>query len=153
MGREIERKFLVTGDGWRKAAVSSHHIAQAYIASGNGNEIRIRIVDGDRARLTIKSAEAEQDRDEYEYDVPLEEAKRLYLLAERGAVLKRRHVVPAGGGLEWEIDVFEGANEGLIVAEIELDEASQDFARPDWLGEEVTGQREYYNAELAKAQL
>ncbi|MFB0610973.1 CYTH domain-containing protein [Aurantiacibacter poecillastricola] len=151
MGREIERKFLVKDESWRAEAKSSHHIAQAYIASENDSEIRVRIVDGTRARLTIKSDRAEEERAEFEYDVPLEEAKRLYLLAEKGAVLKTRHIVPATDDLEWEIDVFEGAHAGLVIAEIELEDAGQSIPSPGWLGEEVTGNADYYNAILARS--
>ena len=150
MGREIERKFLVSNDSWRQHATGSRHIAQAYITSDEGNEIRVRIVNGESARLTIKSSGSAEDREEFEYEVPLEEARKLYLLAERGAVLKTRHIVPADGGLEWEVDVFEGAHQGLVIAEIELDEAGQDIPSPSWLGEEVTGEERYYNAHLAK---
>lgn len=150
--REIERKFLVGGDGWRDAVSEAKWIRQAYLALTERAQIRVRIIaDGKEAKLTIKSAGAQQDRAEFEYGVPVDEAEALLALAATRVLAKTRHVVPAECDREWEIDVFEGPLEGLVLAEIELGEGSEDIALPDWCGAEVTGDERYYNAALAEA--
>jgi len=151
MGMEIERKFLVAGDGWRDGA-SATRIRQGYIMADAGRGIAIRIrVRGERANLNIKAVRGDDlaVRDEYEYPVPLEDAHAMLdTLCADPPIDKVRHEVHYEGML-WEIDVFEGANEGLIVAEIELDERAQAFARPPWLGAEVTGDPRYLNQYLS----
>ena len=120
MGREIERKFLVTGDGWRVGADAGSAIRQAYLSINERCVVRLRIAgDGESAALTIKSAEGGRSRLECEYDVPADEAKEMFALREGAVIEKRRHRV-AVSGLTWEVDVFEDANEGLALAEVEL---------------------------------
>lgn len=148
MATERERKFLVVGDGWRERVVRERSIRQAYLASTDHAAIRIRISDGVKAVLTIKSAEPGMERSEFEYEVPLADAEAMFALRTGNVIDKRRHVVPAGE-LAWEIDVFAGAHDGLVLAEIELPSRDSTFERPDWLGEEVTGDRRYYNASMA----
>jgi len=148
MATERERKFLVTGEGWRGGVVRERSIRQAYLASTPHAAIRIRISDEARATLTIKSAEPGMERSEFEYDVPLEDGRAMMALRTGAVIDKRRHVVPAGD-LEWEIDIFAGEHAGLVMAEIELPANDTPFDRPDWLGEEVTGDPRYYNAAMA----
>jgi adenylate cyclase len=148
MAAEIERKFLVTGDGWKAQADGGKRIEQAYVASTDKASIRVRIVDDAEAVLTIKSAESGTRRSEFEYTIPVEDARELMKLRQGRRLEKRRHIVPAGR-LKWEIDVFGGDLAGLVVAEIELPSADADFERPSWLGRDVTGDKRYYNASLA----
>jgi adenylate cyclase len=148
MATEIERKFLVTGDAWRPLASRSIAIRQAYLSQIDKTSIRIRIVDDVKAFLTIKSPELGPARSEFEYSIPVDDARALMALRTGIAIEKRRHIVQLGG-MRWEIDVFEGAHAGLIIAEIELPDAEAAFGRPPWLGEEVTGDPRYYNAHLA----
>jgi adenylate cyclase len=150
-GREIERKFLVASDDWQGKATGLKRFRQAYLALTDRAQVRVRLVDDCEAKLTIKSADPEEKRAEFEYDVPVDEAEAMLVLAETGVVEKVRHIVPASHGREWEIDVFKGALEGLVIAEIELDEEAEDVALPDWIGREVTGDEGYYNAVLARA--
>lgn len=148
MATEIERKFLVTGDGWRGAVVRSFDLRQAYLSRGDTASVRVRVRDGLRAALTIKSAVPGMTRDEFEYDIPVADADAMFALRDGALIEKRRHEVRVGPDL-WEVDVFAGDNEGLIVAEIELTRPDAPFERPDWLGEEVTDDRRYYNNALA----
>lgn len=148
MATEIERKFLVTGDGWRASVVRSFDLRQAYLSRGDTASVRVRVRDGLRAALTIKSAVPGMTRDEFEYDIPVADADAMFALRDGALIAKRRYEVRVGGDL-WEIDVFEGDNDGLVVAEIELSRPDAPFERPDWLGEEVTDDRRYYNNALA----
>jgi adenylate cyclase len=148
MAHEIERKFLVRSDGWRDSAGQGACIRQAYLVLNGSVSIRIRIKDGDRATLTIKSLPAELRRREFEYEVPIEDGNALLALRVGAIIEKTRYQVPCGD-LIWEIDVFQGDNEGLVVAEVELEHDEQAFDRPRWLGEEITGNERYYNASLA----
>lgn len=152
MPHEIERKFLVTGEGWRDALRVSgpgRSLVQAYLTAGDKASVRIRIVGGREAFLTVKSAGATLTRAEFEYPVPVTDAQAMLPLCRGKVIEKTRHRLPAGGGLTWEIDVFAGAHAGLVIAEIELPTPDTPFARPDWLGEEVTGDPAYGNAALA----
>ncbi|PZO80842.1 MAG: adenylate cyclase [Mesorhizobium amorphae] len=149
MGREIERKFLVTGDGWREAAESSLGIRQAYLAVTDHLSIRLRLRDDGQAFLTLKSAAKEISRAEYEYPVPLSQAEEMLLLAASPILEKRRHHVMLDGVL-WEVDVFAGRHAGLVLAEVELSHPDQPLALPDWLGAEVTGDPRFYNETLAR---
>ena len=115
-------------------------------------QVRVRILDGQEAVLTIKSAEAGLDRAEFEFAIPLADAEALFALCGGCCLAKRRHHVPVDSGLCWEVDVFEGRHRGLVLAEVELESADAPFARPDWLGAEVTGDARYYNATLAGEQ-
>jgi adenylate cyclase len=148
MALEIERKFHVSGDGWRPLVARTRHLRQAYLSKSGRLSIRVRI-DGDSdGTLTIKAARSGLERHEYEYAIPLADAEELMLQREGSVISKVRHIVPING-LSWEIDVFDGDNAGLVVAEIELDRPDRTFERPEWLGEEVTGDRRFYNADLA----
>jgi adenylate cyclase len=145
---EIERKFLVTGEGWRAGAARAVPMRQGYLSGEDGRaSVRVRI-EGERANLNIKAAVVGSTRAEYEYPIPAGDARSLLDTLCIGVLQKTRHFVPQDG-LTWEVDVFEGANAGLVVAEIELARADQPFARPGWLGPEVTGDRRYYNHHLA----
>lgn len=155
MGVEIERKFLLAGDGWRAAVERTQAMAQGYlndldVLAGGGQKASIRVrIEGEAAFLNIKSAQAGPSRLEFDYPVPVEDARQLLELCVGGVVRKRRHYVRHGGHL-WEIDEFEGDNAGLVVAEIELDAVDEAFERPDWLGAEVTELKRYYNLALAE---
>jgi adenylate cyclase len=148
MPREIERKFLLTGDAWRAAAVRRERMSQGYIASGERASVRVRIA-GERAALNIKVGGLVASRDEYEYEIPAGHARELLASCGVGLVEKTRHFVPIEG-FEYEVDEFHGANEGLVVAEIELDDEAQPFPKPSWLGREVTQLERYYNVRLVK---
>lgn len=148
MGVEIERKFLVAGEGWQPQAIRSRRLRQAYMAVTREATIRVRIEDESAAWLTIKSATAQIARAEFEYAIPATEAEQLLELRTGRVIEKRRHIVPAGAAF-WEIDVFSGALDGLVIAEIELETKDQAIPCPDWLGEEVTGDARFSNANLA----
>jgi adenylate cyclase len=154
VGIKIERKFLVTGDGWREAAHKVVAMAQGYLndmaAPDSGAQrvsVRVRIA-GDDAFLTLKSSDPGHTRQEFDYAIPSADARALLALCVGGIIDKRRHYVNHAGHL-WEVDEFLGDNAGLVVAEIELGCADERFARPPWLGVEVTDSRRYYNLALA----
>jgi len=149
MALEIERKFRVTGESWRPFVTRSRRLRQAYLTKNGRLSVRVRIDESETGTLTIKAARSGMSRHEYEYAIPLADAEELMLQREGSIISKVRHIVPVGG-LEWEIDVFEGENAGLVIAEIELDRPDREFERPDWLGEEVTGDRRFYNASLVE---
>ncbi|MBN6152488.1 CYTH domain-containing protein [Xanthomonas sp. AmX2] len=154
MALEIERKFLVAGDGWRHAAHAVIPMAQGYIndqaAMDSGAQkasVRVRI-QGEEAFLNLKSRELGHTRQEFDYPIPLDDARALLALCVGGRIDKRRHLVRHAGHL-WEVDEFLGDNAGLVVAEIELRSADEAFAKPDWIGAEVTDESRYYNLALA----
>jgi adenylate cyclase len=151
---EIERKFLVTGDGWRTAAHKVVPMAQGYLndlaAMDTGAmkaSVRVRIA-GDGAHLNLKSREVGHTRQEFDYPIPVDDARALLALCVGGLVDKRRHYVEFDGRI-WEVDEFLGENAGLVVAELELEAADAVFERPEWIGEEVTDQSRYYNLALS----
>ena len=151
---EIERKFLVTSDAWRGTAHRVVPMAQGYLndlavvqSGAQKASVRVRIED-DVAFLNIKSRELGATRQEFELPLPVDDAHALLALCVGGRIEKRRHLVHHGGHL-WEVDEFLGDNAGLVVAEIELEAADAPFARPDWLGTEVTDAPRYYNLALA----
>jgi len=149
MAIEIERKFLLRSSAWRPLVNGHVHLRQAYLAQDGGFSTRIRIVDTSSATLTIKSRNAGLRRLEFEFPIPLPEAQTLLSLRQGASVEKVRHHVP-WHGLTWEIDVFEGENTGLVIAEIELAHEQQQFEMPAWIGAEITGQERYYNSRLAR---
>lgn len=149
MALEIERKFLVVGEAWRDGVRDLRRLRQAYLTKNGRVSIRIRIDGDETASLTIKAAAAGIARNEYEYSIPVEDALELFEQRVGEVVAKRRHLVPIGD-VTWEIDLFEGENDGLVVAEIELPHAEATFHRPLWLGTEITHERRYYNADLAR---
>jgi adenylate cyclase len=148
VGREIERKFLVASDAWRAHAAPGTPFEQGYLSTEPARTVRVRLA-GASATLTIKGLTRGAARDEFEYPIPADDARHLLDHLCTDAVVKVRYVVPHEGH-DWEIDVFGGANDGLLVAEIELDDEAEPFARPAWIGAEVTGDLRYYNANLAK---
>jgi adenylate cyclase len=147
MGREVERKFLVRDATWRAGVRPSTRMRQGYLTEGGRASVRVRIAD-DAATLNIKSARLGVSRDEFEYAIPSGDAEALFELC-ASAVLKTRHLVDYEGHT-WEIDEFEGANAGLVVAEIELDDPDERFESPAWLGAEVSFDARYYNVALAR---
>lgn len=154
MGIEIERKFLVSGEGWRAAADKVTAMAQGYLsgppsmeAGGAKASVRVR-VQGEAAFLNIKSVQLGASRQEFEYPIPVDQARALLALCTGGIVDKRRHYVRHAGHL-WEVDEFLGDNAGLVVAEIELQREDEPFEKPDWAGTDVTEQARYYNLVLA----
>ncbi len=149
MGKETERKFLVEGD-FRKHAICSHHLVQGYISSVPERTVRIRISD-DKAYITIKGRGSGNglSRFEWEKEIDRNEAEELLELCEPGIIDKVRFLVP-DAGKTFEVDEFHGANEGLIMAELELDDENEEFEKPYWLGKEVTGDPRYYNSMLSK---
>ncbi|NOY61615.1 MAG: CYTH domain-containing protein [Gammaproteobacteria bacterium] len=149
MGVEIERKFLIKNGSWRQQVCSSKRYRQGYLAGNDKSSVRVRIA-GEQARLNIKSATLGIRRMEYEYALPLADAQEMLdQLCEQPLIEKTRYFVEHEGNT-WEIDLFEGDNAGLIVAEIELEDEAQHFARPAWLGEEVSDDPRYYNVCLVK---
>lgn len=146
MPREIERKFLLLSEGWRALAERRQRMTQGYIAASDRVSVRVRVA-GDDAWLNIKSGGLVASRLEYEYAVPVAHARELLAVAVGPLVEKTRHFVPYGG-MTWEVDEFHGDNSGLVVAELELDEEEQMFARPPWAGADVTHLPRYYNVSL-----
>jgi len=147
MGIEIEHKFLVSGDGWREAATRQTRFSQGYLSRDPARTVRVRIA-GDAAFLTIKGETRGATRAEFEYAIPVADARQLLVMSDGPVVEKIRHLCPHEG-MTWEVDEFLGANAGLILAEIELAAEGQAFARPAWLGADVTGDARYVNANLA----
>ena len=147
MGQEIERKFLVRDDSWLSAVAKRVRMRQGYLSDGFGRSVRVRI-ENDRAFLNIKSSRDGIHRHEFQYEIPFDDARVLLeQVALRPLIEKTRHEIPFGDHL-WEVDVFEGDNAGLVVAEIELGHVDEGFARPAWLGDEVSDDRRYYNVAL-----
>lgn len=147
MAIEIERKFLVQGD-FKKEVVSSHRIRQAFISRVPERTVRIRIQD-EQGFITIKgkSNESGRSRFEWEKEISKAEAEALFALCEEGMIDKTRHVVKSGSHI-FEVDEFYGTQEGLVIAEIELEREDESFIKPKWLGKEVTGDPRYYNSQL-----
>lgn len=148
MGREIERKFLVAGDAWRSGVVQRRRFEQGYLAITRDCAVRVRL-DGDRASLNIKNATLDIERQEFEYSIPPDDAREILdTLCAGRSLSKVRHWVDHDGDT-WEVDVFEGANQGLVLAELEVDDREQHFSIPDWVGREVSGDERYLNSYLA----
>lgn len=147
MSTEIERKYLVVGDVWRRKATSKSHIVQGYLARGRRSTIRVRIKDDKAATLTIKSRERGVSRSEFEYRIGIKDARALLELCGSSRIEKDRYTVPQGK-LTWEIDVFLSPIE-LTMAEVELENADQEVKLPKWIGEDVTDDPDYRNSSLA----
>jgi adenylate cyclase len=146
MGIEIERKFLVKDESWRASAraIKCH---QGYLNSNKERTVRVRTV-GDKGYLTIKGIAKGALRVEYEYEIPVAEARAMLdELCEKPLIEKSRHKIEYQG-LVWEVDEFHGENQGLIIAEVELDREDQKFAKPEWIGDEVTADSRYFNSNL-----
>ena len=142
---EIERKFLVSG--FNTEGLRFKKMKQAYL-SNEDCTLRVRIAD-DKAYITIKGKTSGISRAEFEYEIPMEDANAMMNLAIYPPIIKTRYYAEVGGKT-WEVDIFEGENEGLIMAEIELSSENEEFILPEWAIEEVTGDKRYYNAYLAK---
>jgi len=148
MGIEIERKFLLTGDDWRKLAKGTAY-RQGYLNSQKERTVRVRTID-ETGFLTIKGISVGATRMEYEYEIPMEDANVLLdELCEKPLIKKNRYKIEFAGFF-WEVDEFFGENEGLIVAEIELESEDQKFEKPLWVGDEVSGDPRYFNSNLIK---
>jgi adenylate cyclase len=147
MGLEIERKFLVLNDDWRRSILARAEIRQGYLTSSGRASVRIRS-EGKRAWITIKEARAGSARREYEYAIDPVDAEQMLRELCIPPVLEKTRYRVAHDGLEWEVDVFHGDNTGLVVAELELTDVGQPFSRPSWVGREVTHLARYYNAQL-----
>lgn len=149
MAQEIERKYLVTSDCYKTVAVARYHIRQGYISREKTGTVRIRITDN-QAFLTIKGKPAAGHfaRYEWEKEIPLHEAEELMLLCQGTIIDKTRWIIPTSHNLKWEIDEFHGKHTGLVLAEIELPNEEQSFEKPDFIGEEVTSDPRYYNANM-----
>ncbi len=145
---EIERKFLVKDNSYKRLAYASDRIRQGYICSSHGRTVRVR-VRGCRAFLTIKgpSADGGLSRYEFEKEITPDEAEQLFLLCEPGVIDKTRYLVRSGNHT-FEVDEFYGDNEGLVMAEVELSAPDEPYEKPDFIGKEVTGDRRYYNSHL-----
>ena len=150
MAIEIERKFIVTDDSYKAMAFQSDRIAQGYICREGGNSARVR-VRGDKGYITIKgpSLDGGLSRFEWEKEISATEALELLRLCHDGIIDKIRHLVKWGEHV-FEVDEFFGDNEGLVVAEVELDDANEDFEKPGFIGQEVTGDKRYYNSRLTR---
>ncbi len=148
MGKEIERKFLLKSDSWKEGAVGEV-FRQGYLPTRDKCVVRIRVA-GDKAYLTIKGKNAGISRLEFEYSIPISEAEVLLNdMCETPIIEKTRYNVEHKGFL-WEVDVFSGENEGLILAEVELETEEQQVKLPEWIGEEVSEDPRYYNSNLVK---
>lgn len=149
MPTEIERKFLVTSDAWKDLVVAETPMRQGYFETGPMSTVRVRI-EGERAVLTIKGPTVGISRAEYEYEIPMEDARQMLdTFCEGRQVNKVRYDVEFGGKV-WEVDVFEGANEGLVTAEVELERPDEEVIIPGWIGEDVSAESRYRNACLAR---
>ena len=149
MALEIERKFLVNGDFMSEVA-SSARIVQGYLASSPSASVRVRVY-GDKGYMTVKGriSVSGMSRFEWEKEISVDEALSLLMLCGGGVIDKVRHIVPYAGQ-DFEVDVFAGANEGLILAEVELSSEDEVFEMPSWLGQEVTGDMRYHNSMLLR---
>ena len=153
MAIEIERKFLLKNDDWKPLVTKTHAIKQGYLQSGldasQKSSVRIRI-SNDNANINIKSVDLTMIRQEFEYPIPLADAEQLLsTLCDENHIIKTRYHVPYASHV-WEIDIFEGVNEGLQIAEIELDHIDEGFEIPDWIAQEVSDDERYYNIYLIK---
>jgi CYTH domain-containing protein len=146
MGKEIERKFMVNEGPWRNVKGTMYR--QGYLNSAKERNVRVRTME-DKACLTIKGIAIGASRMEFEYEIPLQDANELLEICEKPLIEKTRYKVQEGGFV-WEVDEFFMENQGLIIAEVELESEDQEFPKPDWVGEEVTGDPRYFNSNLIK---
>ncbi len=146
MGKEIERKFLVVGDAWRALAKGTAY-RQGYLSTVKERTVRVRTID-DKGFMTVKGINVGATRVEYEYEIPASDANEMLDdLCEQPIIEKHRYKID-NNGLVWEVDEFGGVNQGLIVAEVELDSEAQSFEKPDWIGEEIADDPRYFNSNL-----
>lgn len=148
MAIEIERKFLVSNDAWRQEAKESHLMRQGYVVGTRGASVRVRVTD-EGAFVTLKGRKEGLSRSEFEYAIPLADGEEmLETLCSGGIIEKVRYRVPFGGRT-WEVDEFRGVNEGLVVAEIEIEAETAVVELPPWVGQEVSDDPRYFNAALS----
>lgn len=146
MAEEIERKFLVNGDGWRETATGTSY-RQGFLSTEPERTVRVRVA-GSRGSITVKGKTIGARREEFEYEIPLSDAERILdTLCKRPLIEKVRYRLSVGAHI-WEVDVFEGDNAGLVVAEVELGSEGEAFDKPDWAGAEVTDDPRYFNSNL-----
>ena len=145
MGKEIERKYLVKGEVWKELGEGVLY-RQGYLNSQKERVVRARTM-GTKAALTIKGITVGATRLEFEYDIPMDDCNQLLDLCEQPIIEKTRYKIPYGG-LIWEVDEVHGVNDGLVVAECELESEDQSIDKPEWIGEEVTGDPRYFNSNL-----
>ncbi len=148
MAKEIERKFLVASEGWRSAADRGTRLLQAYVVTMDDRSARVRLMDDERAKMAIKINDRSMTRDEFEYDIPVADAKDMMSKA-IGLVIEKTRYEVKHGGFVWEVDVYAGAHEGLVIAEVELSAEGDTPDLPNWLGAEVTGDPRYSNQSLS----
>ncbi|MES9968863.1 MAG: CYTH domain-containing protein [Candidatus Thiodiazotropha sp.] len=147
MALEIERKYLVINDKWRSNIIKESVMKQGYLANVSNASVRVR-VSGGEARLTIKGRSKGISRSEYEYPIPTQDAEEILDNHVAGALIEKVRYQVRCGDHVWDLDVFDGANRGLIVAEVELASEEETFQMPEWAGEEVSSDSRYYNASL-----
>ncbi|WP_161555836.1 CYTH domain-containing protein [Mangrovicoccus ximenensis] len=149
MAKEIERKFLVSGESWRRDARQVTELRDGLMSYDNGRKVRVRCI-GDTAVLTLKGPKSGFTRDEFEYEIPFEDAQ---VLLDRhcpfGQLCKTRHILSCGG-FEWTVDEYHGSLDGVIIAEVELPSEDTTFALPGWLGREITDCPEYRTGNMVK---
>jgi len=148
MAKEIERKFLVSGQQWRSAANSGDALIQAYLCASDDRNLRVRIFNDSRARITIKIGTSAISRDEFEYDIPVDDARDMLPHHLGTIIAKTRYRIPHGSFV-WEIDVYHGDLDGLVTAEVEMASESDEPDLPAWLGREVTGDFAFSNQSMA----
>lgn len=153
MAREIERKFLLKDSSWKELAYQQTHFAQGYLNDISDrsakSSVRVRI-EGDRANMNIKSLEIGLSRDEYEYEIPYDEGKKMLETLAVGPVIEKIRYLVKVGQHTWEIDEFLGDNQGLVVAEVEMQSEDESIEVPNWAGREVTEEVRFYNISLSK---
>lgn len=149
MPLEIERKFLVRNDAWRAEVVRSERLCDGLVAASDDRKVRVRLYEN-RATLTVKSKQEQGQRAEFEYEIPGDHAREMLALHCSGVIEKTRHHVPFGG-LDWEIDVYDGVLAGVVLAEVELDRIDREVKLPGWAGEEITGRPEYKKGAMLAA--
>ena len=148
MGKEIERKFLIEGDAWRSLARGIKY-RQGYLNSVKERVVRVRTID-DKGFLTVKGITTGATRMEFEYEIPVADANAMLdELCERHLIEKKRYKIEFRGFI-WEVDEFFGENQGLIVAEVELESEDQRYEKPEWIGDELTGDPKYFNSNLVQ---
>lgn len=147
MGKEIERKFLLTDNNYRNLATRHYSIKQGYLSTQIDAVVRVRIIDND-AFITIKSRNRGISRDEWEYPIPLNDAVEMLAICKGHVIDKHRYIIEHEG-YTWEIDEFHGRHQGLVIAEIELTSEDQTFSCPPFIGQEITGDPQYYNSTLS----
>lgn len=147
MGRENERKYLVRDDRWKHNAGTGTHYRQGYLCLDPARNVRVRI-GGGKAVVTIKGQSEDHTRAEFEYPIPVEDASQILArLCVRPLIEKTRYDIRIGG-FTWQVDEFAGENAGLVVAELETDKSEREISRPEWIGQEVTGDPRYFNPSL-----